>query len=285
MSDKTEHDRILGRIQSLAVMADPERGGTPGEVENAAKLMKQLMDRYNISLLDVMSAEEDDPNNFIEFISETLLGQTKPWHWGLARAIATITSTKYYAAWAWGKTMRDPSKEVKGRRMAFFGTKGGVQSAAWLYDTWVHTIDDMAKKATGEYCARVCEELGVTSAFKAGLRGEEHPNTWRSSWTTGVIAGINNVLWEQQKEQREADRAKEEAAKLAAVELQAGEAAPMTTTSALMVLSGKIDLAYKQFSREFKSVKTGARLGNYGAYAQGVKVGRGINLNAKRLKD
>jgi hypothetical protein len=268
--DTQARDKILGTVRKLAQMANPENGAFPQEIATASAKMQILMDQYNISMSEVLFEEQNKNGKKQEFDSATsqgMLGAVKRWHWTLARDIAKITGTKYYASGSYGATLRDKSKtNVRGHCMSFFGIGQACTLAAELFDEWVVLIDDMGKKAVATYIQEMTilyeEEMkfqGVKQFRHLSGLGDEHPNVWRNSWLEGVAMGIMYSLLEQEKERT------------------------AQTSTALMVVSKAVEVAYKDYSAHFRTMGGGSSGKNHDAFHAGHTVGKTLKIGSKRI--
>lgn len=268
MDDK-ERERILSTIRKLAELANPEHNAFENEIANASAKMQELMDKYNISLLEVMNTSQRSEDLFDQVTCDVILGSVKTWHWAMAHCIDRITQTKHFSTGRFGKSKY--GKNVRGASMSFFGAPDSIATAKFLFDKWIVTIDNMAKQETAAYCEHLTFTYGVTNPIKnfrkimqqsdALLDENDHPNAWRQSWLRGVIAGINAALDEQEK------------------------ARAAETTFALVKVSEAIELAYTAISVHFTHVShaSGGSTFNRGAYALGHAVGKSLNLTRKEL--
>lgn len=318
MLDQTERENILKKIRAMLELANPENGGTQGEIENAAKMAKMLMDKYNISMLDTMQEKKDDPKLFTEKTTTYATSKMKAWHWSLARAIDRIVGTRHFSMPSWGKSTRESKSKKKGNfriaSMTFFGLPNSVQIACDLFDKWVERIDLMGTTAVSEYITELEEEFAEEMLFQGvkqvrflqGL-GDRHPQTWRTAWLDGVVAGIHQALHDEEearedaervaqglkslkglshKEKRDILRQEEEARQALEISGQiASGAIPVNTSTALALFSDKVDEAYTERSKNFRSVRSSSSgRSNWNAFSKGHSVGKNIRLNSKELK-
>ena len=305
-----DREAILRKIKAMLELADPERGGTQGEIENAAKMAKMLMDRYNVSMLEVMREKKDDPNTFTSKEATFAVSKLKQWHWSLARAISRIVNTKYYSSGDWGVSEREKGKKnghsFRLSKMCFFGMKENVEIACDLFDKWCHRIDAMATEATRKYI----EELTVEFAEEMmrqevkqvrhlrGL-GEMSPQTWRTSWLDGCLNGIHSAIHEEEERAEDEERMaaglkplsglthserrdilrEEERAK------EQGKDQPVMTFALALVATREIvEEKYQDFSQHFRKLRsTASSHTNYDGFSKGRSVGKGIRLNSKEL--
>ena len=110
MEDRPDREKIIEKIRGIARIADPGNGGFPDEIRTAARMMQKLMDQYQVSIAEVMQGEDKpkDGPDFVQVRTNGRLGIVRPWHWALARSIASITSTRHYSSPDYGGTLRDP---------------------------------------------------------------------------------------------------------------------------------------------------------------------------------
>lgn len=300
---------IIEMLRGIAEMADPERNPNQQEVMVAARKLESMMAENSVSWVELMKSKTDEEiaEEFVDEASEVIVGAFKPWYWTLARAISEITVTKFFGRSGYGTLMRD-KREGKGWRMAFFGTKSAVKAAVFLYDKWVVSLDAMAKQATTDYSNILKEDYGVSNPIRdinwRHMPEGSHPTAWRNDWLRGCTYGILEVITEQKKERKEAAKRltkgqerihpsladySETETTLAAVFSTENEADhhPMeivAQSNAIMVISEKVEEAYKEFSKDFRSVGTsGSSQGNASAFNSGRKTGRSLSLTAKEL--
>jgi hypothetical protein len=317
MDNRSERDVILAKIRKMLELADPERGGTQGEIENAARMAKMLLDKYNISMLEVMNERKSDPNLFTSREATYAVSQMKAWHWSLARAIDRIVGTRHYSTGAIGKSAKS-AKTARGdtffrlNKMCFYGMEENIKVACDLFDKWCVRIDNMAKEATRVYIQELEEEFAeemldqrVKQVRHLRGLGDRSPQTWRTSWLDGCVSGIHSALHDEEERQADEERKAQGKQPLSGLsylqkrevlrmEREAEEARlagggeeivkPMTTALALQTYREKVDEAYTDFSSGFRKLKSAASSRtNYGAYEKGNKVGKTIRLNSKEL--
>jgi hypothetical protein len=261
-------------LRKLAAVADENSGAFPNEMAMASARLQEMMDKHQVTMAELLShiAEGDAIPKFSFTKEETSLifGKIKPWHWGLARAIARITGTRHFSTGAYGSSSRG-QKNVRGNSICFYGAENTVSVASGLFNEWAVTIDKMATKATSEYCKKQEQYEDVRSEMEfqgvkqyrhlSGL-GDEHPNVYRQSYLDGVVASINEALREHEQERTQ------------------------ETSTALMVVKKAVDIAYADYSRYFRSVgKTSSHSYNASAYSAGREVGKSINIGAKRISE
>lgn len=292
--DSNDRDRILETVRKLAAMASPESGAFPQEIATASAKMQSLMEQYTISMSEVLFVKENSNGNRREFDSASskgMLGALKRWHWQLARDIAKITGTKHYASSGYGATLRDKNARSHGHHMSFFGLNQSCQLAADLFDEWVVLIDDMGKKATADYVRELTIIYRKEMQFQdvkqvrhlTGL-GDEHPNIWRNSWLEGVATGIMSSLLEQGKKEhpRYEHHPRTEAGKRERAAHP--EYATQTTSTALAMVTTAVEVAYKDFSRNFRHMGGSSSSGrNIFAYGAGHAVGKTLKIGSKKI--
>ncbi len=292
--DSNDRDRILETVRKLAAMANPENGAFPQEIATASAKMASLMEQYTISMSEVLFAKENSNGNKKEFDSASskgMLGALKRWHWQLARDIARITGTKHYATTGYGATLRDKKANSRGHHMSFFGLNQSCQLAADLFDEWVVLIDDMGKKATSDYVReltityrREMQFQDVQQVRHLSNLGDEHPNVWRNSWLEGVASGIMTSLLEQEKKDhpRYEHSSHTEAGKRERAEHP--EYATQAPSTALAVVNAAVEVAYKDFSSNFRHMGGSSSSGrNNGAFSSGHAVGKTLKIGSKRI--
>lgn len=267
--------KILETMRKLAAVADTNSGAFPGEMATASAKLQEMMDKHQVTMAELLShiAEGASVPKF-SFTSESaslIFGKIRPWHWGLARAIARITGTRHYAHGAFGTSSRG-RKNVWGNQMSFYGTNDSVSVATALFNEWAVTIDKMAVKATGEYIKEMEENeevkiemdyFGVKQYRHIPGLGDAHPNVYRQSYLDGVVSAINEALRQHEKERTQ------------------------ETSTALVVVKKAVDVAYEDYSKHFRnlniySTKTSF---NSSAFSAGREVGKNINIGAAKLSE
>jgi hypothetical protein len=318
MSDQAERDKILQRVKNMLNLANPENGGTQGEIENAARMAKALMDKYNIEMLEVMREKKDDPMTFTSQVTSFSVSKLKQWHWSLARAINRIVGTKSYSQGDWGKSEREKGNKKVGnfrlQRMCFFGAAENVKIACDLFDKWCVRIDSMASEAVRVYIKDLTEEFaeemldqGVKQVRHLRGLGDRSPQTWRTSWNDGCLSGIHSAITQEEEAREDEERKaqgkrplsglswrdalkikqqeeREEEARKVAGALPVGN---QTTALALASYAEIVQEKYDEFAmmKGMRSLKTQAsRNTNYDAFGKGREVGSKIRLNSKELK-
>lgn len=260
MTTDVDRNKIIMQVKKLSELANPENGGYENEVSVAAAKMQQLMDKYNISLLEVMQADEISPSSILfEQLEATIfLPRLAPWHWKLARAIGYITSTKHYSTSKFGNFERH---QGWGSTFCFFGNIESCRTATFLFDKWVVEFNQMATQATSQYCKEKCAEYGAKNAYRINYRYQaEHPNAFRNSWLIGCANAVATAAYDQTKKRDTA------------------------TSQALMVIENKLVAAYKEHSKEFRTVNTsGSGNMNPEGYMKGMSTGNSLSLNPKSL--
>lgn len=268
MATPSEREHIMNLIRKLAALANPENNRFPEEIAAASAKMQELMDRYSIGLVEVMN---DIPADRMSAIfagrqSNSIIGSVKPWHWSLGRAIDRITHTKHYAHVAVGTTTRG-TKDVRGRKMSFFGDEKAIETACYLFDEWLDKIDRMSVEATSMYIeimtpqyADEMDEQGVKQFRHLRGLGDMHPNVYRSSWLDGVMSGIHQALDEQEQ-----SRSQE-------------------TSTALVKVDRALLVAYDMFTAGWRARSTSSDRGfNNSAYYAGRQIGQTIRIGSKKI--
>lgn len=297
-----DRESILKKIRALAELANPENNPFPAEVAAAAAKMQALMDEYNVSMADVIITQTEKEVGFTSATCEIIFGQLKTWHWGLARAIARITGTRHYASGRWGYTARElyaqkndeKRKKSRGHSMAFFGLPEAVKLACELFDKWAVRIDEMAVKATSDYCEEMqADEFWQEQIEMQGVKqfrhlrglGDDHPTVWRNSWLAGVVAGIHQALSEQEeaREPKPAESKRPDAI-VYGDPIHFEKESKQNVVTALAIVNTAVTKAYVEFAKGFSKAGASHSNTNYSAHSAGVAVGRSLNLTAKELK-
>ena len=286
---------ILTRARALATMADPTRGGSPQEVETAARHLQKLFDQYNVSLLEVLNTASAPTEAFGSQSSNGLLGAVKPWHWALAGVIGRIMSTKHFATGGFGVTLREQHSGTKGEhaghRMSFFGAQQSCEASCELFDMWVVELDRMAVKATAQYIREMTndpgwqdlmEEQGVEQFRHIQGLGSAHPTVWRASWLMGLLAGIESVLAENEAQRKQIGTTTQ--ARL--TQHDGDPIVPLNNLHTGMVLfTRELQTAYTAYQKAqgMRTVSSSRTRLNIDAHSRGKAVGKQIRLTSKRI--
>lgn len=264
--------KILEQIAKLQRIANPDSNAFQGEINNATRMIMELMDKYNISEVDVHEAnieaeKKEVEEQFKPYKAEQLIKGIKQWHWSLAHIIERVTHTKAYQ-----KAYRNNG------HLYFFGSDTNAQIAAALFADWVGIIEDMSLKAVRQY-AREMEKKYDYATWEAGKRkavaegeGEYYPKFqdtipyrerttyFKPNWLSGCVAGMLEVVVEK-------ERARDTHAK-----------------HALMVVDQNMMVRYKQFAVGFGTVNLKqARGSSLVGYERGQQVGRSIDITSSRV--
>jgi len=279
-------DKMIERIRHMIEMQSVDAHAFEGEISNAAALVQRLMDKYNITLAEVeLSGNKEFEQKFDGKESTTEVGGIQQWHWLLAAAIGRITQTKQYSSTRYTQGKRAGKKGRHGQEnrqrqaykvICFYGKDDNVAIATILFDQWVITIHKMALTATREYTEELERHLSEEYGKKIDLRRkggsqyrelgvdlEDTPRVFLDSWLKGCTIAINHKLEEQE------------------------ESRSKKTSTALMVIQSKLDVAYEQFtSKGFSTAKAhGSRRTNVAGYVAGSVAGNSISIGSKELEN
>lgn len=263
----------LEMLRKIARLADLERNPSRAEAEAAMAKLQSLMDKYQVTLAEIMNDNTSPRKGEVQFTThrgnKIVVGGIRAWHWSLGRAIARVTNTKHFLSNTVGKADREgaKAKAKMGGVMSFFGPEASARAASELWDQWLITIEGMAKTATSGYIEELkvlyveeMEEQKVKDPRHLRGLGEEHPTVWRLSWLAGLLAGIHDVLNQEERKREE------------------------NTVTAIVVVNERLMAEWKDFSAGMKTVVTPSPSGgNYGAYLSGKQTGKGMSLTRKQL--
>lgn len=260
---------IIEQIAHLSKFTSEDSHAFQGEINNAAKLIQDLMDKYSISQqdLDLAKAEkqaEEVKQEFQEKRSDYRVHGLAEWHWTLAWIISRITHTKYY----FGTYKKEGTAK-------FFGDQTNAEIAAVLFAEWVQIIMVMCESAIDDHWKYLIEKYHYKEFLarkKAGLEfghfmdsvpSHERTTYFKSSWYKGCVRGIQTAIYEQERERE------------------------TTATNALVVYHENLNqkfqdysLAIKMKTIELKPTKVHSSIG----YNQGYETGKKIKIGSRRIK-
>lgn len=178
MSDNTEMDRVIAKIQKLLLRTKGDAGTSEAEAQTAMKLAQDLLSKYNLDMAAVEAAQGPG-GSVVERVKEEVKGRTRfKWQRELAKYVAEANFCyrllQYEEKYIDCKDQYgDPSfRRHKTYRHVFVGRKGNVISAQLLFSYLTETIEanvpltDASKRFSRsaiswrEGCAdRLCERL------------------------------------------------------------------------------------------------------------------------------
>ena len=162
------------RVRDLLALAH-DQGAQKGEIDNAIRLARRLMERHGIT-------EDDVPKDESQFIRESILTGSRrrcAWHEGLLHFIKRLTgSIDFYLEKRFDKKVC----------YVLFGPADDVKDAADLFRTWLGLVEDMGKRTHG-------------GAYRGGGR----------DYCIGFVTGLHTQLDEILAKEEEAPTQKSEA--------------------------------------------------------------------------
>lgn len=274
--DQEKRKKIIDTIAKMQRIANPDSKAFQGEMDNASRMAKELMEKYIITEEELHAAAVEEQireveEAYKEYAAEQTIHGLKQWHWDLARLISRITHTRYYSS-----SYRGTGK------MKFFGQETNAEIAAAMYAEWLPTIEHMAYRALVEYA----RELERKYDYKAWERGKnawvaggndrrdypkfqetiphhERATNFKSSWLTGCLRGMREVIDEQ-------ERARDRQA-----------------TSALAVYDQRLADQYQRWAKAIgmrsANIRGNGRGFSEAGYSRGTETGSSINIGAKRM--
>jgi hypothetical protein len=240
-SQYTELERIKIKIKALAAKT-VEAGATEEEALAAMNVVGRLLTQYNLTMneLDVRDATYRTIHMEIGRQKRHPIDHTIP-------ALAAFTGTKTWFHKRWG-TNADST-------YAFFGQDQDLVMVEYLYKLIMSAMESelAAFKLTDEY-----RYIGDNGRRPAGMR---------ASAAISFQRGMGSRLAARLMDMKRANDA----------ELKARAA----TGTALIVLKGKLtEEAFKRdVGMKLRTVRTGYKVGNYGAFAAGHAAGDRVNLS------
>lgn len=271
-----QRTKILSTIRSMARIADPEHGASIGEMSNASALMQKLMDKYLISMAEVMAEDIGSPEKefaYAQKSAQAILGKLRQWHWVLARLVGRITHTRHFSTSQRSEEARRTTKGKKlkyGSTMAFYGHEQNVNLACDLYDDWLVRLTSMASNATEKYktellfqlneeAKRLGEDL-ITDLYRRDL-GNLHPNTYRMSWLLGCLQAMNMAVYEEEDKREE------------------------ITSTAIVLYDNNLKDAWIKYSSGMQRASNSSKENrvNWEGMDDGASVGKGLKIDRKEL--
>lgn len=260
--------KMLEKVRALAQLANPENGAFENEAAVATAAMQRLMDKYSISMAELMEEETRKLDQvMVDLESTASLHEITAWHWRLARVIGRMTHTKHYGSYNTGSYNWRTKTGRRDKRIAFYGPEDAAKLAGDLFAEWLVRIELEADLATKRYAEQLKDEWNsdnperpVKSAYNIKGLGEDHPLVYKSSWLSGCLSGLDHAMWEQEKERSQ------------------------QTSSALAIYDGKLAEAWNEHSKGLKSVSmnsTGSR--NGAGLRDGRSAGASMHIGQKKV--
>ncbi len=272
-----EKSKVLETIAKLSALSN-DSGAFQGEISTATSKIEMLMRKYSISQMEVDGFMADEQEKemkdaFASVISEFRFRAIKKWHWDLARIISRITYTRHYST---------------GKRMTFFGMENNAKVASELYILWLKNIEEVAEDANKKHRRECIKKYGDRPNFFSWVSDnhpEDDPKYFRSSWIQGCING----MWEVTREEEEARNPRRhhpynESKKGTDENPVETKEEVITQNNAIALYQEKVDLAYQQLSKGFRTVRTSMSKGfSSSGYEKGKSFGSSIKIGSKEL--
>ena len=163
---------LIAKLQEIRV----ERGATPAEAETAALKISVLLERYQLSMLDVQQnvLHEGMLKEELEMDGYNL----QTWWYALARAVSEPHDCSYIS------TKGNKERNLKAK-MTFCGYESDVKVANYLFVMLKRLLDDAADIATKNYY------------------GESHRKSFRTEFLVAAATRIGERLKQQRKESQQ----------------------------------------------------------------------------------
>lgn len=131
-------EKALEQIQRLKEIR-VDRGATPAEAATAAAVMTRLLEKWQLSMLDVESGSYGE--SIDEVTTEITGAKVNVWEYALAKAVALPLDCQYFT------NMRAPEGCIRRQRvMVFVGHNSDCRLAQYLYQTLARTLMGMATR-------------------------------------------------------------------------------------------------------------------------------------------
>jgi hypothetical protein len=249
MTDNTERDNVLRRVQKLLAMANDGRGD-PNEAAAAAQMAEKLMRKYQLDHADVIQQElkskqgavtrssvfanmkRDDPKR-------PPLQKNPSWGQHLAVAVAKMNDCQVRQGMAHDKF------GTHSACLNIFGYTADVQVACWMFDYLVGCTIEACKVFNAQRRKEGRADKAASEAFRKGFM-------------TILTARIYALAQEKEAEQQAAVTSR---------------ALVISKQTAIVEAFG--DFGYRQ--TKAKEVR------NYGAYADGMRQARSVDLNNRGI--
>lgn len=186
-ADDCRLTEIAEKIAALEAMADPERGATPNEIENATALIQKLLTKYNLDQDDVRrrtggsKARQTETPIIIQFWPNAK-DRRFEWSENLAHNVARAFFCK-----------------VLYNRVGFYfiGSELDVKFVIQTFTRLEAIIMTMAERATREYTQH-WRDMGLMDVRQ--LKGEHSIKSYKLSYLNGVVNGLGAKLAEQRRQ-------------------------------------------------------------------------------------
>jgi hypothetical protein len=249
MTDTTERDNVLRRVQKLLAMANDGRGN-PHEAAAAAQQAEKLMRKYQLDNADVIQQELKAKQGAVQRSSvfanmkrddpkRPPLKTNPPWGQHLAVAVAKLNDCQVRQGFAHDK------HGTHSACLNIFGYTADVQVACWMFDYLVGCTIEAVKKFNAERRKLQCADKAASEAFRKGFM-------------TILTARIYAMGEEKEREQAAAVTSR---------------ALVISKQTAIVEAFG--DFGYRQ-SKE-------ARVKDYDAYSAGMKQAKTVDLNNRGI--
>jgi len=119
-----ERDRIIDTIKKCLALGDRDKNPHEGEVENALRMAKNLMDKHNLSMADVAEKEGDSFGNIKEESMKERAGAPR-WEYELPWVCDALFNTKHFS--------RINPYRTERRAVVFVGYETDVTLAVEVY--------------------------------------------------------------------------------------------------------------------------------------------------------
>lgn len=278
-------DEINGailKIRKLNRLADPNRNSTEGERENALEAIAELVAKYNLAAQQIENFAGDDGEapSVGQNVSD-VVGNGKPWVWGVAHAVKDLFYTEMYN---------------NDGKVTFIGTPANIRASISMLQWLVESIEAEAKIAYpgGENCRLHRSSFGRGAAQQLQVRANQilkaeqqaeadrqaliaQENAARESEMGTEITEIQELI-EMAKEEGDEEFAEELEQQLRAVK---PEEQPRTPGTSLVLMRDTLQKNNKEFMDKLKLRKgrsSRSRI-SHDAYSRGKSFGAGINLS------
>lgn len=137
-----EKEKVLNRIRKLMALADPERGGTSGEVENATKMVSELMAKHNLVMSQV-DAHNKEPEINVEEQTAFTFRKWSRWEIELCAAMRYLCDVEPILSKEIALRNGKPGRVLK---IKFVGERHDVAIAVEMYNILYDKINSGVKR-------------------------------------------------------------------------------------------------------------------------------------------
>ena len=175
------NEKTIDRIRKLLAMADAENGASDQERETALRRANTLMDKYNVSMMDV----SEDERNEDERSSESIATGTVKWK----AAVITVIG-RLYGVFVYRTTGKDG-------RTFFVGRESSRAAVRYISEYLIHSIEAEAKTVIGNRAYKNAFRLGAAAGVAKSVDAiidELKPIQQRVKEYLNDLSGVDSII-------------------------------------------------------------------------------------------